>query len=316
MTSFVFHHYPESPFSEKVRAIFGYKKLSWTSVQIPTIMPKPDLVALTGGYRKTPVLQIGADIYCDSQLITRVLEEACPEKTIYPDAYSGAAFLLSQWIDSSLFNTCVALVFSPAGIAKFLSSRSQEDAQAFAADRAKLTEGSKSNLGRMPPEIAEINLARYLEGLDRQLQTAGPWILGPVPTTADFSLYHCLWFLRENPGLAPLIDPYVGVLDWYARIRAFGHGEATPAESEAAVEIASAASPTKILAPTTQASDKFALGQDIAVVPLDYGLVPVVGELIQASSDRISIRRTDERAGVVHVHFPRVGFEIIDSPNA
>ena len=30
-------------------------------------MPKPNLTALTGGYRKTPVLQIGADIYCNSQ---------------------------------------------------------------------------------------------------------------------------------------------------------------------------------------------------------------------------------------------------------
>jgi glutathione S-transferase len=312
MTSLLFHHYPESPFSEKVRAVFGYKNLSWASVQIPTIMPKPDLVALTGGYRKTPVLQVGADIYCDSQLITRVLDEAHPDKTIYPDAHSGAAFLLSQWLDSNLFNTCVALVFSPAGIVKFLSSRSQEDAQAFAADRAKLTEGSKSNLGQMPPEIAQTHLARYLEGLNRQLQTAGPWILGPAPTTADFSLYHCLWFLRENPGLAALIDPYAGVLDWYARMRALGHGDPTSATSAEAVGIASSATPAKILAPTTEPCDKSALGEEVAVIPMDYGLVPVVGELIQASTDRISIRRSDERAGVVHVHFPRVGFEISD----
>jgi glutathione S-transferase len=52
--------------------------LAWGSVEIPVIMPKPDLTALTGGYRKTPVLQIGADIYCDSQLIMRELEAAAP----------------------------------------------------------------------------------------------------------------------------------------------------------------------------------------------------------------------------------------------
>src|SRR5262249_53770315 len=56
------------------RTGFGLKGLAWASVELPVIMPKPNLTALTGGYRKTPVLQIGADIYCDSQLIMRELE--------------------------------------------------------------------------------------------------------------------------------------------------------------------------------------------------------------------------------------------------
>src|SRR5689334_19212590 len=36
--------------------------------------PRPELMPMTGGYRRTPVLQIGADIYCDTQLILRVLK--------------------------------------------------------------------------------------------------------------------------------------------------------------------------------------------------------------------------------------------------
>ena len=59
MTDIILHHYPTSPFSEKVRLVLGYKKLAWKSVIIPSIMPKPDVIALTGGYRKTPFLQIG-----------------------------------------------------------------------------------------------------------------------------------------------------------------------------------------------------------------------------------------------------------------
>ena len=74
MTDIILHHYETSPYSEKVRLGLGLKGLAWGSVEIPVIMPKPDLTALTGGYRKTPVLQIGADIYCDSQLIMRELE--------------------------------------------------------------------------------------------------------------------------------------------------------------------------------------------------------------------------------------------------
>ena len=74
MSQPILHHYPTSPFAEKIRLILGYKKLAWQSVIIPRIMPKPDLTALTGGYRRTPVMQIGADIYCDTALIADVLD--------------------------------------------------------------------------------------------------------------------------------------------------------------------------------------------------------------------------------------------------
>ena len=56
MPDLILHHYPSSPFSEKIRLALGYKKLAWKSVTIPPIMPKPDVLALTGGYRKTPIL--------------------------------------------------------------------------------------------------------------------------------------------------------------------------------------------------------------------------------------------------------------------
>ena len=62
MSELILHHYPSSPFAEKTRLMLGYKSLAWKSVIIPMIMPKPDVVALTGGYRKTPILHIGADI--------------------------------------------------------------------------------------------------------------------------------------------------------------------------------------------------------------------------------------------------------------
>src|SRR5512140_3313528 len=86
MSDLFLPHYPMSPFSEKIRLVLGYKKLAWKSVIIPSIMPKPDLTALTGGYRKTPVLQIGADIYCDSQLIMRELERRHPTPSFLPPA--------------------------------------------------------------------------------------------------------------------------------------------------------------------------------------------------------------------------------------
>ncbi len=52
MTDMILHHYETSPYAEKVRLGLGLKGLAWASVEIPVIMPKPDLTALTGGYRQ------------------------------------------------------------------------------------------------------------------------------------------------------------------------------------------------------------------------------------------------------------------------
>ena len=86
----ILHHFPQSPFSEKIRLIFGLKKIAWTSVVITRIMPRPDLMPMTGGYRRTPVMQIGADIYCDTQCIMRELERRFPEPTLVPGSVPGS----------------------------------------------------------------------------------------------------------------------------------------------------------------------------------------------------------------------------------
>jgi glutathione S-transferase len=125
MTDIILHHYETSPYSEKVRLGLGLKGLTWGSVEIPVIMPKPDLTALTGGYRKTPVLQIGADIYCDSQLIMRELERRHPIPSFYP-AGRGAADALAWWAEKTMFSPVVGIAFAkrpealPAG---FLEDR-------------------------------------------------------------------------------------------------------------------------------------------------------------------------------------------------
>ena len=89
MAEIILHHYDRSPFSEKVRAAFGIKGLSWRSVRIPDVMPKPDYTPLTGGYRRTPSMQIGADIYCDSAMILLELERRFPEPTLFPTGDRG-----------------------------------------------------------------------------------------------------------------------------------------------------------------------------------------------------------------------------------
>ena len=115
MADLILHHYPTSPFSEKVRVAFGLKKLSWKSVTIPNIMPKPDLMPLTGGYRKTPVLQVGADIYCDTQLIMLEIEKHAPTPPLLPPGKEGEARALAMWIDRNIFWAAVGVVMGAIG---------------------------------------------------------------------------------------------------------------------------------------------------------------------------------------------------------
>ena len=114
MADLILHHYPASPFSEKVRAAFGIKQLAWKSVVIPNMMPKPDLLPLTGGYRKTPVMQIGADVFCDTQIILRELERRYPTPSIFP-VKNGLAYAIGFWADRMFFMASVALVFAEVG---------------------------------------------------------------------------------------------------------------------------------------------------------------------------------------------------------
>ena len=109
------HHYDTSPFSEKIRKVLAHKRLAWGAVEQPSIMPKPELIPLTGGYRRIPVLQIGADVYCDTQCIVRVLERVQPEPTIYPDGSVATAHAWNLWADRLLFLPVVAIVFAEIG---------------------------------------------------------------------------------------------------------------------------------------------------------------------------------------------------------
>ncbi len=307
MSELILHHYPASLFAEKARLILGFKGLSWRSVTIPPVMPKPDLTALTGGYRKTPVLQVGADIYCDTSLIARRLEAEKASPTLFPEGQEFTAASLADWADSVLFLHSVSLAFQPASLAMRFAKLSPEATKAFVADRATLFSGG--NVTRLPLELAQHQWPTLMGRLETQLERNGDFLLG-VPSIADFSVAHTLWFLKQTPVTAALVDDYPAVLAWYQRVLGFGHGALSEMSSADAVEIARGA--TAAALPNAAFTDPagFQLGQQVAVSAVDYGVNPVLGELVFSGREEIILRREDERAGIVHVHFPRYGFQI------
>jgi glutathione S-transferase len=307
MPELILHHYPTSPFSEKIRLVLGYKKLAWRSVHIPMIMPKPDVVALTGGYRKTPILQIGADGYCDTALIADVLERTQPSPTLYPAGSGALARSVAQWADSTLFWTMIPYVFQPAGVEVMFASFPPQHVQAFVADRKAF----RNNVPRMPVGEATGALRLYLSRLEEMLGDERQYLLGAVPSLADFSVHHSIWFIRRAGPLAKILDAHGRLMRWFERMQAIGHGESSSLASSDAVAIARDAAP-RAKADGASADDThgIALGRHVRIAAMDYGTDPVEGELVAATRDALALRRHDERAGDVVVHFPRIGFQM------
>ena len=46
----------------------------------------------------------------------------------------------------------------------------------------------------------------------------------------------------------------------------------------------------------------------MSIAAESFGAETTAGELVAATASRYTLRRTDARAGTVHVHFPRVGY--------
>jgi glutathione S-transferase len=309
MNPLILHHYPNSPFSEKARLMLGFKRLDWKSVRIPVIMPKPDLTALTGGYRRTPVLQVGADVYCDTALIARVLEDLQPAPTLFPPA-APLAVPLAQWADSTLFWTMIPYATQPAGLPGLFPGATPDAMKAFAMDRAPFTAGIK----RQTVADATVALQQYLRTLQAQLADGRAYLFGAEASIADFAVAHCLWFIRLAAPVAGILSAHPPLEAWLDRVLAIGHGRFDKLDSADAVALAAGAGDHAPVA--VQLGLGFDAGQRVTVAAIDYGADPVAGTLVGLSAERVTLERQDERAGTVHVHFPRIGFQILKEKTA
>jgi len=305
MTDIILHHYPTSPFSEKIRLVLGYKQLAWKSVIIPAILPKPDVLALTGGYRKTPFLQIGSDVYCDSALICDVLEHLQPTPTLYPDAAKGLARIVAQWADSTLFWAAMAYNLQRQGLAAMFEGAPTEAAKAFGADRAAMAVG----MTRLRPADASAAYKSYLRRIANLLE-GQDFLLGSAPCVADFAAYHPLFFSRVRvPVMAGILDATPAVLVWMDRMAALGHGSMEKFSATDAIAVCAASTGATTLNDTYFQDDQgIPLGSRVTVAAESFGAETTQGELIAATRSYFTLRRIDERAGVVQVHFPRIGY--------
>ena len=300
MPEIILHQYVNSPFSEKIRKIFAHKKITWRSVEQPVIMPKPKLIPLTGGYRRIPVLQIGADVWSDTGIIIKKLDQLHPEPTLYPGGLTAAAETMNQWADRRLFWSTTPVIFEKLG-----ASVPRE----FIEDRSKMMRGASfADLTQSAPD-ARNQLRAFLDILDRQL-AARPFLLGDSFSLADASCFHPVWFLRAEPTAFGFAQRMPNVMRWFERIDALGYGNVTPMNPDDALKIARDSAPAAT--ENVDASDPNGLkaGARVSVTPDDYGFDPVTGRVVINTVDEIAIEREDAELGKLVNHFPKIGFRI------
>jgi glutathione S-transferase len=292
----ILHHYDNSPFSEKPRLLFGLWGLSWASVIQPTIMPKPDLTPLTGGYRRIPVMQIGADVYCDTQVIMAEIA-ARAGRTLG----AGGGWAINLWADRLFFQATVPIIFGEIEVPR-----------AFIEDREKLS-------GR-PFDVAAMKAAgQIMRGqwrgqaawLDSALGDA-PFLAGDAPELSDIAAYMNLWFLRgaARASYDALVEGLPRLEAWRQRVAAIGHGqreEMTPAQ---ALIVAKSAEPAPYDGHDPHDPLGLSPGAAVVVSADDYGRDPVEGTLVAVNASRVVVAREEATIGRLYAHFPRVGYVV------
>jgi glutathione S-transferase len=302
----IFHNYPSSPFSEKVRVAFGIKSLSWRSVIQPVIMPKPDLIPLTGGYRKIPVMQIGADVYCDSQIILRELERRYPTPSLAPQN-AGAGYALGFWADRQIFQAAVAIIFGELG---------DNVPEAFKKDRAAMSGGGfDSNALKVAAPLMRDVYRAHTSFLEDQLGDGRAFWGGDKPGLADIHAFMNPWFIANAlPHRAgETLEEFPNVRAWFERVKAIGHGVSTDMTPGEALAVAKAATSDAKEAVDPHDPNGRKPGDRVVVSADDYGRDPIAGTLVFANAHEIAIRREAPEVGEVVMHFPRAGFRAMSA---
>ncbi len=253
-------------------------------------------------------MQIGADVYCDTQCILRTLEQRFPDPTFFPEGNPGLVWALSRWTDGELLDMAVRLV---------LGAGAESLPAEFAKDRGRLYLGPAQTVMDLKAELPNLigQLRAAFAWLESSIERNGGCVLSGRPGLADALVYYLVWFIRGRwPAGPSFLAQFPALVAWEGRLRTLGHGDVTAMESGEALDIA--AKGETVMPEKDDASDPQGLccGDRLAVVPAVDGGDPVVeGSLHYADRDSIALICSHDRVGQVCVHFPRVGYRITQS---
>lgn len=305
----ILHHYDPSPYSQKMRSMLGWKGVHWRSVKHPWLPPRPELTALTGGNRRIPVLQVGADIVCDSNLAVRVADALAPSPALAPSVLDHPM--------SHLWEPRMLVWMGPIRFRKREDSvamfNESVDTAAFRADRLEFMKPAADITRSAQLAVSYgAHVVMHADWIESLLSDGRAFLAGDAPGHADFSGFHGFWWLSPGSVRAELFARQTRLWAWVERMAALATAGAPMTEAEA-LEAARTAEPSPAIAAALGHAPlpiDPPLGDRLRVTPDDYGQDPVEGELAAIGADHVTLRRETPEAGVVHVHFPRWGYRI------
>ncbi len=254
-----------------------------------------------------PVLQIGADYFCDSHLIADVLDELAPWPGEQTPQTRAIGALIGGWAEPRVFVMAGALRF-----------RSVDDfggdaalAKAFASDRGPfMAPAADTRRFRDIAQSAHDHVRRFALALEDLLADGRAFIAGGRPSGVDFDAALPLLWLRRPPARDEACAGLPRLEAWLDRIAAIGPGEHAPMSAEESLAALAAAQDDEPWRFARPAAGEYALGARVSIQPGDYGRDPIAGEVVALTDRAIAIVREVEGRGRARVWFPRMGFEI------
>lgn len=295
----IVHQYAFSPFGEKVRAMLGCADLAWQAVEVPPQPPRPSLTPMITGYRKSPVAQIGADVFCDTATIATEIARLSGNDAFSPAGRSQADRDYLDHLEGPIFAACLGALPRGKVLVKLVTSLGF-GLPKFLKDRAAL--GAAGGLDLLPAAEATKIWNDHLDQLDGKV--AGGFLGGAAPDLLDFAAYHVVWFYELMSDTKPAAGR-ASLLRWQSDMAALGHGRPEPIDGDRAVAVARESEPREL----PESTDDPDLGKTVRIAPTDYGRDDTEGTLVAATKDRWIIARDTQTCGRIHAHFPTHRFQ-------
>ena len=303
-TPLILHQYDISPFSQKAQKMMGLKGLSWQNVEMPMIAPKPNVEALTGGYRGTPVLQIGADVFIDNWMIARALDYVSPDKpliNVRGPLSDGALYAWGERLFTPLLHSALAVY------------KDQWDAD-FLADRKRVFPDVDFDALEVHDAERLSQIRAYLGAVNEELNHRGAFLGGKRADGWDIHAWGLVWMIKSAlPSVSPVVDCFPALLQWYERMTQIGTGT----REDAAIEVAWSAlkASAQRTLPSSDRNEPLNewVGRSVSVLPGSADRGGAQGRLVAVDHEQ-AVLVVEPLPGVeAQVWFPRFGYHIRES---
>lgn len=307
----IVYGYKQVPNPQKIFQFLALFAIPYKYVELPVIMPRPQLTEIGVTYRRTPLLSIGSDMYVDTALIIAKLADIAQHSDtglkdntnhVEYDALGQLGFQLAV----GLMPPTTPMLLDPA----FLADRSDMMGQPFVP--ALMAKARPQTLSKMLSLVQLVQRNLLADGGRRF------FLGGDAPSTADMYLYWSLnWGLRYVPGARPEVSPssHPRIFAWLEDVERFiaprtRETQIAAEEAYAVLRVPPTHEYAKFVPHVADNPEGLAAGQKVKVTPTDIGKSgPQFGELISLNYEQVCLRN---EKGLV-MHFPRFGYDVVSA---